>query len=168
MRTQHKWTDEHYALLKELFPNGSHAWIAEQLNAKIGSNLSRNAVIGKCHRIGLVKNTEEDKARRQQGDTNKAKARTIRQQITGYQTMPRQRIPIAARLMVKNFDQYAAENHLDIAFFDLAADHCRFPKGDGLAATYCGQPIKPDSSYCPFHHALCHEPLKDRQARRAA
>lgn len=37
-----------------------------------------------------------------------------------------------------------------------AKNGCRFPRGDKPDVLWCGQPRKPESSYCPQHHARCH------------
>lgn len=37
----------------------------------------------------------------------------------------------------------------------LEPDSCRFIAGDPkIDGTYCGHPVKPESSYCPYHHAV--------------
>ena len=44
------WTDERIALLKQYWESGSSA---SQIADRLGEGLSRNAVIGKAHRLGL-------------------------------------------------------------------------------------------------------------------
>jgi hypothetical protein len=33
---------------------------------------------------------------------------------------------------------------------------CSYILGDDQGRHFCGQPLRPGSSYCPQHHALCH------------
>ena len=48
------WTEERLELLKKLWSEG---WSASQIAAEIGGGMTRNAVLGKSHRLGLVRNT---------------------------------------------------------------------------------------------------------------
>lgn len=48
-----EWTRDRIAILRAIYLDGSNAWVAGQINAQTGSSFSRNAVIGKAHRIGL-------------------------------------------------------------------------------------------------------------------
>ena len=45
------WTDERIALLKQYWEEGRSA---SQIAEVLGEGLSRNAVIGKAHRLGLA------------------------------------------------------------------------------------------------------------------
>ncbi len=45
------WTDERVELLRQLWLDGKSA---SQISAAIGGGLTRNAVIGKVHRLGLA------------------------------------------------------------------------------------------------------------------
>jgi len=49
------WTREQIALLFEYWPTTSSREIAKMLNRRFGTKYTRNAVLGKCFRIGLVK-----------------------------------------------------------------------------------------------------------------
>src|SRR5215216_1664268 len=46
------WTEEHIELLKHLLMQGLSA---SQIAAELGGGASRNAVLGKAHRLGLVR-----------------------------------------------------------------------------------------------------------------
>ena len=45
------WTDEQVELLRQLWLDGKSA---SQISGQLGHGLSRNAVIGKVHRLGLA------------------------------------------------------------------------------------------------------------------
>jgi hypothetical protein len=49
------WTSEQVALVVEFWPTKTARQIAHLLNKKFGTKYTRNAVIGKCMRYGLVK-----------------------------------------------------------------------------------------------------------------
>jgi len=54
MKFENLWTDEMVAQLNAMWVEGhSGTQIANAINATHGKNLSRNAVIGKAHRLGL-------------------------------------------------------------------------------------------------------------------
>lgn len=40
---------------------------------------------------------------------------------------------------------------------------CRYIHGEpnGAASDYCGKPVKPESSYCEYHHRVCHVSRKE-------
>lgn len=160
MRTLRTWSMEQEALLRELFPQGKHEWLRQQINARTGGSFSKNAIIGKCRKLGLVKNPNKTIEGRKRAAEQRRKTGdifgSIRKSITGSAHIPRGPVPKAAKLLVKHFDRYASDSHLGVSFFDLEPQHCRFPKGDGIAATYCGQPVQGESSYCAHHHALCY------------
>ena len=57
---------------------------------------------------------------------------------------------------------------LEISFADLQPQHCRYPEGDGLAATYCGQPTVPGQSYCEHCYQICYTRPKAAEEKRKA
>jgi len=54
-----------------------------------------------------------------------------------------------------------------ITLADLGPHDCRYPFGD-RDITFCGQPQKDGSSYCPTHHAICWVKPIPRMQRVAA
>jgi hypothetical protein len=38
----------------------------------------------------------------------------------------------------------------------IRAGECRFCITDDTPFFFCGDPVQPESSYCPEHHAVCH------------
>src|SRR5208337_3772843 len=50
-RRKMSWTDERVELLRQLWLDGRSA---SQISAQLGHGLTRNAVIGKVHRLGLA------------------------------------------------------------------------------------------------------------------
>ena len=52
------WTSDQIAILIQLFEEGyPFSYIAEQLSARYNQHLTRNAALGKCHRLGLKRGT---------------------------------------------------------------------------------------------------------------
>lgn len=134
------WTDERMTLLKTLWASGDSASI---IGAALG--VSRSAVLGKVHRIGLEGRrtisivqqqhrgpptlSRQEKARRQ------AERRALRE-ITKTQPLP-EPAPISPDFLNLSFDQ--------LAYGDKK---CRYPAGDERPMVYCGQPTIKGTSWC--------------------
>lgn len=149
------WNDERIAQLKALWAAGlSAAQIADEL----GLGISRNAVLGKVHRLrlklaltrspNLKKRAPREQLRVDPMPTvavrSKAKSRTKAGKCAKLPKLPRQALPKEPAIAVEP---------LHIAFADLAPSHCRWPLGDG-PFTFCGHRRLPDSSYCAHHEAI--------------
>lgn len=138
-------------ILRENFNRYSTAQLADLINRQTGSAFTRNAIIGRAHRLGLI-----NKRPVQSGPKVK---KLPHENGTG----------LAARLRApRNYydiPQVADEPELpflNITFDDLDERHCRYLRGgDGKPFLYCGQPHKDNSSYCAFHHSICHHKLND-------
>jgi GcrA cell cycle regulator len=153
-----KWDDEQVAILRQLFADGNSA-------ATIGALLgcSKNAVIGKCHRIGLFSSGKEPVVRKPRG-TN---AGGIRQQIqaalrrereaaatTRDEAMKQQHFPLddSTRKALNHFHPLPGKR--TIGLMDLAPRSCRWPLDVENEHRYCGDPAVVGSPYCPYHSAL--------------
>jgi GcrA cell cycle regulator len=155
------WTDERVELLKKLWSDGLSA---SQIAAELGG-ITRNAVIGKVHRLGL---------------SGRAKAPSS--------SVPRQRKPRAAsqmfrapRPMIRGNTALAPaydydpepepeliENIIPIGqrctLVELTDDKCRWPIGDPGQSDFffCGG--KPSSGpYCAYHARVAYQPVADRR-----
>lgn len=135
------WTPERIATLKTLWAKGQSA---SEMAAVLGA-LSRNAVIGKLHRLGLKrpKSTLQPKKR-------PATSASL--------SVPRAALPNSPPLPAFKADMFpplarAPDKYPSTA--TLTPDHCRWPEGDPKSSSfhYCGRPRAEDSSYCPHHRA---------------
>lgn len=136
------WTEERVGQLRTLYADLTD-WSFAEMAAKLGG-VTRNAVIGKAHRLGLE--------RRQVGRNPKpmiVKPPRVRKSKT---PLP----PGAPKFNPQPFLCADAADivprHLSIA--DLEENDCRQPYGDGPEFTFCGHPKLECSSYCPSHHRL--------------
>ena len=66
------WTDERVELLKKLWSDGLSA---SQIAAELGG-ITRNAVIGKVHRLGLSGRAKSASSRRRRASARRARPRT--------------------------------------------------------------------------------------------
>jgi|GEM_PF-3680981 len=139
------WNDERVEQLKKLFDAGlSASQIAATLSAPVlGLLISRNAVIGKCNRMGW---TRPIKARDSQHSAPR-KPR-VRTSVNVESIMKAKRQPaFKAEPFIPSADTITPL-HLDI--LHLKPDSCRWPYGEDKI-TFCGHPAKPDCSYCASH-----------------
>ena len=154
-RVEH-WTEIRSSDLKKMWLEGQSA---SQIARKLGG-VSRNAVIGKVHRMGL--------AGRDRPTPPRAVGRTNRRTFGGGQetSIPRNRpafflgAPAPALLL-------GPEPTATATIMTLVRDACRWPIGDPKDATfgYCGRSRGQHASYCD-HHAFESKP--ERPSRRSA
>lgn len=156
------WPDEAVATLRRLWADGKSC---SQIAAEIG--VTRNAIIGKVHRLKLPGRSKDTfkaaqarrakvaaagvKASRPKGNRNAHNPKVA--SILARAKMPALRAPTLKRAPVPEDDIGNDVTHL-VGIMDLKAHQCRWIEGDPLAVHgYCGEKTKADSSYCPKHYA---------------
>ena len=172
------WTDERVGLLRRLWIEGLSA---SRIAAELAGGVTRNAVIGKVHRLGL--------SGRNKGIVNATPARV---RGTLKTVAPPTRSPIAqgaVTLMMRADNTIAihagalglAQTHPSgdnivplaetVTIMDLRESMCRWPVGDPSSSEfrYCGSkaPIG-EGPYCAHHSRMAYQPVQDRNRRRSA
>lgn len=132
-----KWPQERVDQLLKLISEGYSAGVIGQ---QLG--LTRNAVIGKAHRLGLVVGGSKEP-----GKTKKrvARPRVPSQKPQRFRTVDAWQAALRAADVVP----------LHLSLFDIERGQCRYPFGDG-PFTFCGCKTLEGSSYCDPHHQLSH------------
>jgi GcrA cell cycle regulator len=144
------WTDERVDQLKSLWTEGLSA---SQIARALGG-VTRNAVIGKVHRLGLA-----------------GRAAPTR--------IDRPRLPSAPRLHLRSREPelpVVEEEPIkleDGSFVGVMAINdrmCRWPIGDPSAEEFhfCGRNPKSGSPYCEAHARKAYQPQQIRERRRMA
>ena len=152
-----EWTTERFDLLKELAKAGSNTWIRNEINRRTGSTFTRSAIIGKKHRHGIG-------SRPNPGGNQGGPRRDRRKDGVGIRERKLNgKRPQMQRLETQK-DLYF-EGFLSISLVELQANDCRYPQGDG-PYFFCGQPAIEGSSYCAYHHRLCHNGIPERPVKR--
>jgi len=141
------WNDAAIARLKELWGEG---FSASECGQRIG--VSRNAVIGKIHRLGL-----SHKYRRPRERTRRMTKPRIREN--------KRPLPPPQPYQEPSPAEEPRRGSFDL--LDLKFGQCRWPEGDG-PYRFCGALQVFDSSYCKVHHAMAHASGGQRAADRAA
>lgn len=134
------WADELVEALKKLYADGLSG---AQIAAELGYPFTRNAVIGKIHRLGLQIPTGTVRIDREK--VLRQRVRTPRQRLRREAVPPRApHEPVLERLA----QEPAPVEFLAIPFEALTADTCRWPRGEG-PFFFCGQPPVTGCPYCP-------------------
>ena len=143
------WTREASLRLVELYHEGRSAAVIAVLLCREGFiNVSRNAIIGRCHRLQLPARPKKPITRRRvrntAQETEKRRERRRREQERE-QLMDRD---------TRNKLRCEDVTPLLISIHELTSNTCRYPYGDHPPFRYCGLPIA-HRSYCLVHAAKC-------------
>ena len=138
------WTDEKVAKLKELWGKGS---TASQI-AEIIGGITRNAVIGKAHRLNL---SAKIKTRAAASKEN-YNVSNNNQNVNGRKG---RRNKFRSLIIDKNFEP---ENPKQLE--ELDENSCKWPIGhpDEKSFYFCGRSSLKDFSYCKLHLLYAYQP----------
>lgn len=142
------WTDEIISDLKRMVTAGqSGSEIARALNIQYGRSFTRNSVIGKIHRLSR-KGTNLPRAHKHVKATMAPKKK---QEIRSR----RMKMPPTLRAVVSNETVPEAPPANPKSLFELEANDCRWPYGDG-PFFFCGgaKEMPGMHAYCAHHAAI--------------
>ena len=168
------WTDERVELLRRLWTEGKSA---SQIATLLGQGFTRNAVIGKVHRLGFA-------GRAKSPASAPPRPRASSPQ-PGVHCPATSRAASAAPLVVRGATALAIaplteaeaepEIHesvvvpmsLRVTIVELKEAMCRWPLGDPTSPDfrYCGSPSA-NGPYCAHHGRLAYQPAQDRRRER--
>ena len=143
------WTNEKVEKLKELWSKGH---TASQIAEKLGDT-TRNAVIGKAHRLNL-----EARASSKHSSSSKTKDH---KQIIKRSTAPLTRkAKFQSILLDKNFE---AENPKSLE--ELTEDTCKWPIGHPNEEKFyfCGRKPEGEFPYCKLHVLYAFQPKNQKE-----
>ena len=139
------WTEEKVAKLKELWGKGN---TASQI-AEIIGGISRNAVIGKAHRLNLSAKIKTRAATSSQNFDNSSTEKNIRSTRRGRKNK------FKSLIIEKDFEP---ENPKQLE--ELDENSCKWPIGhpDEKTFYFCGRSSLKDFSYCKLHLLYAYQP----------
>jgi GcrA cell cycle regulator len=143
------WTEDRTAMLRKLFASGSFS--CSGMAAELGNGITRNAVIGKMHRLGLTGRIYDRPYPRKTPEQIEAAKRTKYERRNERRRAERMSIVKPAVNLEALRCVEVEPLHKSLA--DLGRNDCRYPYGDG-PYTFCGQPQREGHSYCGPHFAL--------------
>ena len=138
------WTEEKVSKLKELWGNGN---TASQI-AEIIGGISRNAVIGKAHRLNLsakIKTRTATSNQNFENSLNEKKVKIKRNRKSKFKSL----------IIEKDFEP---ENPKQLE--ELDENSCKWPIGHPNEKTFyfCGRTSLKDFSYCKLHLLYAYQP----------
>jgi GcrA cell cycle regulator len=159
------WKDEtKVELLKDLVPLGLSA---AQMAARIGGGVTRNAVIGKIHRLGLAgspdrqvlrKKRQRSRAERSAAGTRWRRPMTSRQNRVA-ELFDAESFTPTPELVIPEHERKTIQTLTDVC--------CRWPIGDPQHTDFhfCGRRKVPSLPYCEFHARRAFQPPQPQQRR---
>jgi GcrA cell cycle regulator len=160
------WTDERVERLKKLWADGLSA---SQIAGELGG-ITRNAVIGKVHRLGLSGRAKAPSSSvpRQRKPRAPSMFRAPRPMMRGNTAL--------AHMPAYDYDPEPEpeliENIIPIGqrctLLELSEDKCRWPIGDPGSADFffCGGKPIDGVPYCGYHSRVAYQPVVDRRRDR--
>lgn len=169
------WTDERVEKLKKLWSEGLSA---SQIAAQLGG-VSRNAVIGKVHRLNLPGRA---KAGGTATATRTPKRSAAAPRATNYGSRVATRTVVTRQqgaTMLKEEIEVDSVNEIQyrpaanvvvpisrrLGLTELTERTCKWPVGDPLKDDFhfCGNDSPDTSPYCTYHQRMAYQPVHDRR-----
>ncbi len=177
------WTDERVELLKKMWSEGQSA---SQIAKELGG-VTRNAVIGKVHRLGLSNRAgssptpaPEKKATRAAPAASPKPATKPEDKVVEVTVQPRKPIVPAGQPLppqpsaneispealatVREVEKTAKK----IGLMELTERTCKWPIGDPATEDFwfCGLAVQQGKPYCEAHVGVAFQPMSNRRDRR--
>lgn len=184
------WTDERVELLRKLWLDGLSA---SQIAAELSHGITRNAVIGKVHRLGMSGRAKAPSAsaarprvkpstspqQRQHGQHAMAPSMTHTTGRTSGgspQPMTRGATALAYQPMtmeapdLRPIEDVVIPMSERVTIMELKEAMCRWPLGDPTTPEFrfCGSKSPVGESYCLHHAQIAYQPAHDRRRARPA
>ena len=166
------WTGERVELLRQLWLDGKSA---SQISSILGGGVTRNAVIGKVHRLGLAGRPKSPAVAA--APIRSPRARVSPQRLGNAIAQRPRSIGNTALAFSHDYEIETQDDtnrnvilpmSVKVTIVDLKEAMCKWPLGDPSTPEfrYCGAG-SPGSPYCSFHAKLAYQPTQDRRRDRA-
>ncbi len=168
------WTDERVELLRKLWSEGLSA---SQIAAQLGG-VSRNAVIGKVHRLKLssrarptstVPRTKKTMRAPSGGRPSGRPGRQISGGTIGATALkPVYYADAVAERQLRPIEDIVVPIARQLKLVELTDKTCKWPVGDPLMEDFhfCGHDSSDASPYCTYHARLAFQPSSERRRMR--
>ncbi|WP_158915969.1 GcrA family cell cycle regulator [Caulobacter sp. S45] len=151
------WTEDRVETLKKLWLDG---YSASQIAKQLGAGLTRNAVIGKVHRLGL-----SGRAAPSQPQRPVFKATRPARPAPAPAPVARRAEPVA---QPEPKVVYVTEEAGSATVLTLGAHMCKWPIGDPSTDgfSFCGRASGGDGPYCAQHAQVAYQAQPRKSGRR--
>ncbi|MBB3237594.1 GcrA family cell cycle regulator [Phyllobacterium endophyticum] len=172
------WTDERVEQLKKLWAEGLSA---SQIAAQLGG-VSRNAVIGKVHRLKLSGrgkststqtrskkvNTTASGGHRSPGSLGHMSSRVVNRSVGATALQTEYSTDLVAHTVTKTVTDVVVPISRRLELVQLSERTCKWPVGDPLQPdfNFCGNDVGESGPYCTYHSRLAYQPASDRRRIR--
>jgi len=166
------WTDERVDMLRKLWSEGLSA---SQIATQLGG-VSRNAVIGKVHRLKLSARGRTTSA---QPRAKKAAAaagarvqsrpvRTVTSSIGATALAIQFDAEPVARQVLRPSENVVVPISRMLPLIELTERTCKWPNGDPLSESFnfCGNESGESGPYCRYHSKVAYQPASDKRRAR--
>ena len=163
------WTQERVELLRKLWLEGLSA---AQVAAELGAGVTRNAVIGKIHRLGLA---ERGKPAPQPRPRAPRPPRATGGEVSmrnggGAMVVGNVALAVAPRPVIAAAlhpeEDVVVPITMRVTLMDLRETMCHWPLGDPTTPDFrfCGSQYDPgEGPYCRHHSRIAYQPQADRR-----
>lgn len=170
------WTDERVDLLKKLWADGLSA---SQIAAKLGG-VTRNAVIGKVHRLKLssrgratssaprAKKAPRAPSASRTPSRSSGYTRTVTASVGATALKQEFEIDAIAEVALRRSEDVVVPISKRLKLVELSEKTCKWPIGDPLSEDFhfCGNDPNESSPYCNYHARLAFQPASERRRSR--
>ncbi len=165
------WTEERIELLRQLWNEGLSA---SQIAAELGGGVTRNAVLGKAHRLGLIRDEANEasslhsrKPTRPPDSSPTAEPPALQEPPPAPLTANQQ--PAAQLAKMRFQEEVVVPRSEGVTIMELREAMCRWPLGDPTTPEfrYCGVHAVEGLPYCAHHAQIAYQPAAERKRLRA-
>ena len=185
------WTDERVELLKKMWGEGQSA---SQIAKELGG-VTRNAVIGKVHRLGLSNRATAGTASKSESKPKpapkadakpKAAPKAAPEPEAKAEAAPKPILPVRKQIIPAGQplppqpsaneispEALAKVNEIEkkarkLGLMELTERTCKWPVGDPATDDFwfCGLPVQQGKPYCEAHVGVAFQPMSSRRDRR--
>lgn len=163
------WTEERVEQLRKLWLDGLSA---SQIAAELSHGITRNAVIGKVHRLGLSGRVKAPSpmsapmAQRPKPAARPSPPRPIAPAMMGNTALAMK--PRMAAAPEPHYDAVIIPLSERVTIMELREAMCRWPMGDPSSPDFrfCGaRTAEAGAAYCGAHARIAYQPAQDRRRR---